>query len=248
MDPLFSQGSAPRVYGSFQRDGNVTRNPAGVNMKQQLKIRKVVTVASLIGIILGTSSMATASDRRVATERFTEYAKVIDVKPVYKEIRLREPRQECWTEQQEHIVGYETSGHNTYGGHRRNGGSNGSALVGSVIGGVIGNQLGRGHSRSSRAGATVAGAIIGGAIGSEARGDIKRHRRAERSTRHTQSRPIYETRPVERCKRVVESRSEQRLQHYNVTYRYKGRIFTTRLPRDPGNRLELQVSVAPARR
>lgn len=219
-------------------------------MKQQLKSTKSLTVASLLGVVLGISSAATASDRRVPTERFTEYAKVIDVTPVYKEVRLREPRQECWTEQQQHIVGYETTGHNTYnyGGHRGHSSSNSGALVGSVIGGVIGNQLGRGHSRSSRAGATVAGAIIGGAIGSEARGDVKRHRRAERSSRHTQSRPIYETRPVERCKRVVESRSEQRLQHYNVTYRYKGRNFTTRLPRDPGNRLELQVSVAPARR
>lgn len=219
-------------------------------MKQHLINRKSLISATLLGIAMGMSSVATATDRRVATERFTEYAKVVDVQPVYKEVRLREPGQECWTEQQEHIIGYETTSrrehYNT--NHNQTNRPSTNALVGSVIGGVIGNQLGRGHSRSSRTGATVAGAIIGGAIGSETRADVQRHRRNNRHQPQTQSRPIYETRPVERCKRVVESRSEQRLQHYNVTYRYKGRNFTTRLPRDPGNRLELQVTVAPARR
>jgi uncharacterized protein YcfJ len=217
---------------------------------QQLKTRKKLISATLLSVTIGMSSVATATNSRVATERFTEYARVIDVQPVYKEVRLREPRQECWTEQQDHIVGYETD--NRYEHHEatrnRTNQSSGNAIVGSVIGGIIGNQLGRGHSRSSRTGATVAGAIIGGAIGNEARGDVQRHRRYDRPRRHAQSRPIYETRPVERCKRVVESRSEQRLQHYNVTYKYKGRTFNTRLPRDPGNRLELQITVAPASR
>jgi len=219
-------------------------------MKRQFEKRKTLISAALVSIAIGMSSYATASDRRVATERFTEYANVVKVQPVYEEVRLREPRQECWTEQQEHIVGYETdtryeqypsSGHPV-------GRSSGGALVGSVIGGVIGNQLARGHSRSSRAGATVAGAIIGGAIGNETRADVLRHRRSQQPRRHVERYPVYETRSVERCKRVVESRSEQRLQHYNVTYRYKGRNFTTQLPRDPGNRIELQVTVAPARR
>ena len=217
---------------------------------QQLKTRKKLISATMLSVAMGMSNVATANEKRVATERFTEYAKVVDVQPVYKEVRLREPRQECWTEQQDHIVGYETSSRNEHYETTRNQAnrSSGNALVGSVFGGVIGNQLGRGHSRSSRAGATVAGAIIGGAIGNEAHGNVQRHRRHERPRHQTQSRPIYESRPVERCKRVVESRSEQRLQHYNVTYKYKGRTFTTRLPRDPGNSLELQVTVAPARR
>lgn len=215
-----------------------------------LKTRKQLISATLLSVAMGMSCVATATDRRVATERFTEYAKVVNVQPVYKEVRLREPRQECWTAQQNHIVGYETNGRNEHYETPRNytDRSSGNTLVGSVIGGVIGNQLGRGHSRNSRAGATIAGAIIGGAIGNETRGNVQRHRRNERSSRRSQSRPIYESRPVERCKRVVESRSEHRLQHYNVTYRYKGRNFTTQLPRDPGSRLELQVTVAPARR
>jgi uncharacterized protein YcfJ len=77
---------------------------------------------------------------------------------------------------------------------------------------------------------------------------VSRHRRHEPHPRHVESRPIYEVRPIQRCRRVAESLAEQRLQHYNVTYRYKGRKFVTQLPRDPGPRLELQVTVAPARR
>ncbi|NND90951.1 MAG: hypothetical protein HKN42_08805 [Granulosicoccus sp.] len=211
--------------------------------------RSLLGVALLVSSLAMISAQAGATERRVATERFTEYAPVIDVQPVYREVRLREPRQECWTEEQQVIVGYQdTVRRDRYPRRgRETHGPSGNAIVGGLIGGVIGNQLGRGHSSQSRAGATVAGAIIGGAIANEAGGEVSRHRRPQRSPR-VESRPIYETRQVERCKRVVESRSERQLQHYNVTYRYKGRKFVTQLPRDPGNRIELQVSVSPARR
>lgn len=193
------------------------------------------------------SAGAQASSRHVSTERFTVRAPVIDVQPVYREVRRRSPRQECWSEEQQVLVGHEQI---TQPSHyrAREQASAGNAIVGGLIGGVIGNQLGRGHSSGSRAGATVAGAIIGGAIANEAGGQISRHRRHPSSVRVVESRPIYETRTVERCKRVVDTRSEQELQHYTVTYRYRDREFVTRLPRDPGNYIELQVSVAPARR
>jgi len=212
-------------------------------------LRAVTLGLTLVGALGTTTTSAFAGDRQqVATERFTEYAKVVNVQPIYREVRLSEPREQCWTEQEQHVIGYE-NGHASTGNQRqqrrRNSHSTNGALVGSLIGGVIGNQLGRGHSSSSRAGATVAGAIIGGAIGNESHAGNTRHRRQE--NRHRPARPIVETRPVERCKRVVESRYEQRLQYYNVTYRYKGRTFTTQMPRDPGNRIELQVSVRPAR-
>lgn len=203
----------------------------------------------LASTLAGASAASAAPPRHVATERFTEYAPVIDVRPVYREVRSREPRQECWTEQQQVIVGYEDIVQRAPYRSRESQGSSSSsnAIVGGLIGGVIGNQLGRGHSNQSRTGATVAGAIIGGAIANEAGGQVSRHRRHERP-RQVESRPIYETQSVERCKRVVNTHAEQRLQHYNVTYLYKGREFVTQLPRDPGARIELQVSVAPARR
>ena len=219
-----------------------------------MKIRSTLRKTMLSAIIATTMSVmanpAVASDRRVATERFTEYAKVIDVQPIYSQVKVREPRRECWTEQQEHLVGYEQAPrqqrYRSSESSSRH--STGSVIAGSLIGGVIGNQLGRGHSSGSRTRATVAGAILGGAIGSESGRQVSRHRRHQEPQHQPESQPIYETREIERCKRVVESRSERKLKHYSVTYRYKGRTFTTQMPRDPGNQIELQVSVAPARR
>lgn len=209
------------------------------------------TISGLLALTLGVATAlasvsASASDRRVATERFTEYAQVIDVQPVYKDIRVREPRQECWIETTQKIIGYEQPRYERYQARSsENRRSGNGAVVGGLIGGVIGNQLGRGHSSSSRTGATIAGAIIGGAVGNEARGNANRHRRHE--TVRRQGAPIYQNVEVERCKRVSELRLEQRLQHYDVTYQYKGRTFTTRTKRDPGRQIELQVSVSPAR-
>jgi uncharacterized protein YcfJ len=44
-----------------------------------------------------------------------------------------------------------------------------------------------------------------------------------------------------------QTHEEERIDGYHVTYRYKGEIFTTRLPYDPGDRLKVQVSVTPVR-
>ena len=48
---------------------------------------------------------------------------------------------------------------------------------------------------------------------------------------------------VQRC-RTVES-MEQRTNGYDVTYDYRGHTYTTVMPRDPGNRIRLRVSVEP---
>jgi uncharacterized protein YcfJ len=214
-------------------------------MKHSNSQRKFVSFTLLAATLTAIASTASAGNLRVPTERFTEYAQVVNVEPVFQEIRLREPREQCWTEQERHIVGYERISQST--NRRPNRNSTGNAIVGGLIGGVIGNQLGRGHSNRSRTGATVAGAIIGSAIGNESNHQSSRNGRY-RSREQTQSTPIYETRDVQKCKRTVESRTESQLQHYNVTYIYKGRRFLTQLPRDPGKQIELQVSVSPARR
>lgn len=204
----------------------------------------IVFAATLITF----SSAQAAGDRRVPTERFIEYAEVLDVQPVYREIRTTEPRPRCWTEQERHIVGYERIKHagGRHPNRHQNRQSTGNTIVGGLIGGVIGNQLGRGHSSRSRTGATVAGAIIGSAIGNDTNQRNARNIRHQ-SNHQVRSTPIYETRNVQRCKRAVEARTQSQLQHYNVTYRYRGRTFVTQLPRDPGRQLELQVSVSPAR-
>ncbi len=100
-------------------------------------------------------------------------------------------------------------------------------VIGAVIGGVVGNQIGKGSGRRA---ATVAGAIAGGAIGGnvgEAQGANGR-----------------EVRPG--CRLVEVEREERRLAGYDVEYRYKGDVYMSRLDHDPGDRLRIRVSVAPA--
>jgi len=204
--------------------------------------------ALLLAATLGAVAFAGAATARehVRPERLTVYADVLDVRPVYEEVSYFGPTRECWTEEVRHVVREDYARpHRAYrDGHPRER-RGGEAIVGGLIGGVVGNQLGRNSSRGTRAGATIAGAIIGSAVANETSAANARHRR--HAPRYHAPRTVYETRPVERCREVESSRAERRLQHYDVTYRYDGRTYTTRLPRDPGAELELNVTLTPAR-
>jgi len=104
--------------------------------------------------------------------------------------------------------------------------SNGTAVVGGIIGGVVGHSLGHGKT-----GATIAGTILGAAVGKE----------AGRDRDHSYERVSYE----DYCTTHVNYRTEERLDGYNVTYRYKGEVFTTRMDNHPGKFLRVRVHVSP---
>ena len=200
-------------------------------------------------VLLGISNLAIAADAPQLRHRFTEFANVIEVEPVYKRVRYEKPQKECWIEQEEHVVVREGS-KQRFGQPRGRSYSGGDAIIGGIIGGVIGNQIGKRSGRGARNGATVAGAIVGSVIANEARGsDYSRHRRYNDrvETRRSQPQRQVVTRPVERCRETTHTSYEQRVQAYDVTYEYRGKIFTTRMKRDPGDRIELQVNIAPAR-
>lgn len=204
-----------------------------------------------VSVLLGISNLAIAADPPQLRHRFTEYANVIEVEPVFRRVRYEKPQKECWIEQQEQVVIREGSHQNFGQPIRQSSGrtySGTDALVGGIIGGVIGNQLGKRGNRGTRNGATVAGAIVGSVIANEARGsDVTRHRRHHRQHQNTQTERVISTRPVEKCRETTHTSYEQRVQAYDVTYEYRGRTFTTRMKRDPGDQIELQVNVAPAR-
>jgi uncharacterized protein YcfJ len=109
---------------------------------------------------------------------------------------------------------------------RQGGNPAGGAVLGAIIGGALGNQVGKGDGRDA---ATVAGAVIGGAIG---------HNQASRNTGGT----VVER----RCRVVEDSREERRLVGFDVEYRYRGEVYLSRLDYDPGDKLRVRVSVAPA--
>ena len=48
------------------------------------------------------------------------------------------------------------------------------------------------------------------------------------------------------CRTVMVEREERRISGYDVEYRYKGELYMSRLDVDPGNKLRIRVTVAPA--
>ncbi|MFC1688995.1 glycine zipper 2TM domain-containing protein [Pseudomonadota bacterium] len=102
-------------------------------------------------------------------------------------------------------------------------------VAGAIIGGVVGNQVFRGDGRAF---ATVAGATIGGVVGHQV---AKNHHRGG----------AY---PVTRTRCAVQRgwRTEQQIVGWDVDYRYRGRIYHTRMPERPGKHIRVSVDVAPA--
>ncbi len=105
-------------------------------------------------------------------------------------------------------------------------GSLAGPLIGGLAGGIIGAQVGKGDGRVA---ASAAGAAIGAIVGNRL------------SQRPGES---YYEREVRRCHTV--DHWEKRLAGYRVTYEYQGRPYETFMTYDPGSRLAVQVSVAPA--
>lgn len=149
-------------------------------------------------------------------DRSVEYARVVSAAPIYREVRISQPRQECWDEP----VSYRDprySNNVTAGG-----------LIGAIAGGVIGHQFGGG---SGKAAATAVGAVVGAGIGA--------------NTAAANTPRSYRTGYEQRCRYVPDSYTEQRVEAYDVTYRYNGRLYRTRTPYDPGDRIAVDVDVRP---
>ena len=102
-------------------------------------------------------------------------------------------------------------------------------LLGGIIGGVIGHQIGTATAATSR---LIAGATVGAAVGYNS------------ASRRYGPQAHEET--VQRCDVRYETRYEERIDGYRVTYEYNGREYTTRMPYDPGERIKVRVAVAPA--
>jgi uncharacterized protein YcfJ len=156
-----------------------------------------------------------------ATTTYDE-ADVITSTPVYRTVQIDTPRRECWEEEVARTS-------------RRDRGDRSMTpnLLGIVIGGAIGNAVGH-HSTNKKVG-TVVGAVLGGSIA----GDISR------ANRHDEEVVTMDT--VERCRRVTDTREEEKLVGYDVRYRYNGSEHTVRMDDDPGETVRVRVNVEPVR-
>lgn len=159
-----------------------------------------------------------------------DYARVIDVDPIIRRVRVSVPREQCFQDTvYEQADVYEPTGYRD--GSR---GSAGPMILGGLIGAAVGNQIGSGDGRRA---ATVAGALIGTAVGHDVG-----HRRDDR--RHV--RAVNVPRTIERCETTYVDDYEDRVEGYDVTYVYEGRRMTTRMPYDPGDRVRVRVDIYPA--
>jgi len=112
----------------------------------------------------------------------------------------------------------------------RRGGGTGSytpTIAGAILGGVAGNQFSKGKRRDAL---TLAGALLGASIGHD-------------YTRRGPGRSYVTT--ERRCEQVERYREEKHLLGYDVTYRYRGRLFTTRSSSHPGKNIQVRVQVEP---
>jgi uncharacterized protein YcfJ len=151
-------------------------------------------------------------------ERFGDSAKVVSAEPIYRSVEITTPERHCWNEEVQH---YHAKQHGVTG-----------TVVGGIIGGVVGHKISRNRGRG-RDMATVAGALLGSAIAHD--------------MSHKERGGYYTTSTERRCEVTDRVSYEEELVGYDVTYRYKGRLFTTRTDEHPGKRIPVTVDVRPVR-
>ena len=149
----------------------------------------------------------------------TVYARVIEVIPVYKSVRVSHPVQKCWQQPM-------ATSHFQYRGSS----SAGSTLAGGLIGGIIGHQIGDGRGNKL---ATALGTMIGARAGYDAGRDL--------DFDHYDRFSGYQ----EVCEVETRSRIEEVADGYDVKYLYNGNRYQTHMPYRPGQRIQINVSVNP---
>lgn len=181
-------------------------------------IPKAVLLTSLLAmsaIPLAQANHQGSPNYASATDSFVVKAKVLNVTPIYKYVTINTPTENCYRTRATHA-------------NYNDGNRGGRMLLGGIIGTVIGNNIGHGKSRKATA---VAGALIGSQIG----GNIaNKHDYSSQQTGYQQ-----------RCNTQNVSETQRRVDGYNVTYRYRGRVMSTQTATHPGRRIRLNVNVSP---
>lgn len=179
-------------------------------------LRTAIVLASGLSL-MSTQAMADKPMMKHGHHKGPEYAKVVKVVPIYHEVKVSKPVRECWSEPVGRSVRIK---------HRSD---PGAVLAGGLLGGIIGHQFGTGHSKRA---ATAVGTLIGAQIGA-----------AESHDAYAYSKGVSYH---DVCETEHHYHYETKLDGYRVTYSYKGDVYTTRMPYDPGDRIKVNVKVSPA--
>jgi len=164
-----------------------------------------------------------AASQAGGAHRHQDYARVTDVRPIYRTVTDKIPEQQCRVET------VQTT--RDVGGSRSPAGT----IIGGVVGAAVGNSLGRdlGHNTRDKQVGTVAGAIVGAVIGhtiSSARQQV-----------------VTGIENVEQCRTQYRYVQHQELVGYDVGYRYQGQHYRTQTDQHPGKRIRVAVNVRPVR-
>jgi len=178
----------------------------------------LATAALLLG--LATPAVADHDDYRSAGPVY-DYAQVLSSKPIVRYVTVTTPVRECWEDVEYYTVNQQPPG------------AGARTLFGAVVGGVIGHQFGSGHGNDA---ATVAGTLIGASIGNQSA--YRKH--------GGKYGPVEYSRPVKRCSTQYREHQEERIDGYQVVYRYNGQKYATRMANDPGRRIRVRVDIRPA--
>ncbi|MFO7602788.1 MAG: glycine zipper 2TM domain-containing protein [Gammaproteobacteria bacterium] len=183
-------------------------------------MNKTTTVISIVtGLAMSASAQASPKWQHERQQGFWDHARVLKVEPVLRQVQVSTPNRQCWQEEVRQPVTVQ-----------RGPGHASSTLVGAIVGGVIGNQFGSGSGKKL---ATAAGTMLGASLASDAAYARSSYTTYEHVSEQT------------RCTSNVSYHTETRTEAYDVTYRYRGEIFTTRMPYDPGKQLRVRVDVRP---
>jgi len=162
-------------------------------------------------------------------QSYTTFARVTHVEPIVRYIEVNRPYEECWEE------GYEDD-HYDYESQREHKGRRSPLLQKSQNSGIAPQTKVTQPQKEK-------GNIISSTIGQ------KISQRQTKEQRHSQNQSHSRGHGGrQECRVVHRSHREKRIDGYLVHYRYKGENFETRLPYDPGDRMEVRVSVTPTRR
>jgi len=100
-----------------------------------------------------------------------------------------------------------------------------STIAGGIIGGVVGNQFGGGNGRTAM---TVAGTLLGGSVGRDL------------GNRYQNDDYRYQ----QQCQVHDRYHTERHIEGYDVSYRYKGREYSTFMNYHPGEYVPVDVVVS----
>ncbi|NNC54081.1 MAG: glycine zipper 2TM domain-containing protein [Pseudomonadales bacterium] len=190
--------------------------------------KPTVQSTTKLGLAILASTLAVQVHASHQGDSFTDYARVLSAEPVYQTVVNTVPQESCWNERAR-------PAHSHHRAHYQDRST--PILIGALLGGALGNELGH-HKRNKQVGA-VLGGLLGGSIGR----DVARQQHAERDY-HQHNRARYRT--VERCETRYQEVEVQKLVAYDISYRYRGKLYYAQTAEHPGDRIPLRVTVEPA--